>query len=331
MTDELPSLQQIIEGAILAADSPLSVDHMISLFEGEQPTRAQIRDVLKEMEASCEGRGFELKEVSSGYRFQVRTEYGEWVSRLWEEKPQRYSRALLETLALIAYRQPITRGDIEEVRGVAVSTNIIRALLEREWIRVVGHRDVPGRPATYATTKNFLDYFNLSSLDELPTLSEIKDLDKVNEELDLEENVVEARVIELEDVAAFAPDPVTDEELDQVSEDVKVIESNIRNLFPKDGDETDADGDNEDGGDEDDVDVPEVSEAEEMQAEAEDSEGESPETENTEVETVGQNTETEPEQERLTKDSAQFANVPQEILDAAFAEDDEAEDKEDDK
>ncbi|HAK51321.1 MAG TPA: SMC-Scp complex subunit ScpB [Gammaproteobacteria bacterium] len=327
MTSEFPSLQQIIEGAILAADSPLGIDHMISLFEGEQPTRAQIRDVLKEIETSCEGRGFELKKVSSGYRFQVRTEYGEWVSRLWEEKPQRYSRALLETLALIAYRQPITRGDIEEVRGVAVSTNIIRALLEREWIRVVGHRDVPGRPATYATTKNFLDYFNLSSLDELPTLSEIKDLDKVNEELDLEENVVEARVIELEDLAAFAPDPVSDEELDQVSEDVKVIESNIRNLFPKDGDESVADGEIEDDVDAKEVDEPEV----EMQPESEDSEGENLEAENAEVESVGQNTETEPVQERLTKESEQFANVPQEILDAAFAEDDSVEDKEDDK
>ena len=192
---------------------------------------------------------------------------------------------------------------------------------------MVGHRDVPGRPATYATTKNFLDYFNLSSLDELPTLSEIKDLDKVNEELDLEENVVEARVIELEDLAAFAPDPVSDEELDQVSEDVKVIESNIRNLFPKDGDESVADGEIEDDVDAKEVDEPEV----EMQPESEDSEGENLEAENAEVESVGQNTETEPVQERLTKESEQFANVPQEILDAAFAEDDSVEDKEDDK
>ena len=152
-----PSLRQIIEGAIFAADSPLTLDKILSLFEGDQPTREQVRDTLKKIEESCAERGFELKKVASGYRFQVRQEYSKWVSRLWDEKPQRYSRALLETLALIAYKQPITRGDIEEVRGVAVSTNIIRTLLERDWIRVVGHRDVPGRPATYATTKNFLE------------------------------------------------------------------------------------------------------------------------------------------------------------------------------
>ena len=326
---EFPSLQQIIEGAILAADSPLSIDHMISLFEREQPTRAQIREVLKEIEASCEGRGFQLKKVATGYRFQVRIEYGEWVSRLWEEKPQRYSRALLETLALIAYRQPITRGDIEEVRGVSVSTNIMRALLEREWIRVVGHRDVPGRPATYATTKNFLDYFNLSSLDELPKLSEIKDLNNISEELDLEENVVEeTRVIELEDIAQFAPDPVTDEELDQVAEDVKVIENNIRNLFPKleDTDErTTADMIEEAVDAETNV----VDYAEEP---AED-EGDAAEAESAQVEEntdAGEKLENSV-QERLTKESEQFANVPQEILNAAFAEDEESENKQEDK
>jgi segregation and condensation protein B len=326
---EFSSLQQIIEGAILAADGPLSIDHMISLFEREQPSRAQIRQVLKSIEASCEGRGFQLKKVATGYRFQVRTEYGDWVNRLWEEKPQRYSRALLETLALIAYRQPITRGDIEEVRGVAVSTNIMRALLEREWIRVVGHRDVPGRPATYATTKNFLDYFNLSSLDELPTLSEIKDLDKINEELDLEENVVEeARVIELEDIAPFAPDPVTDEELDQVSKDVKVIESNIRNLFPKanDTDESAAADMIEEEVDVETKTVDLVGEPAEDQRNTAESEAAQIE-ENMNAGATQEN----PAQERLTKGSEQFAGVPQEILDAAFAEDDESEDKENDK
>ena len=129
-------LKQIIEGAIMASESPLSLDNLMSLFEMDSPTRDAVRGALEEIEADCDGRGFELKKLASGYRFQVRGEYGEWVSRLWEERPQRYTRALLETLALIAYKQPITRGDIEEVRGVAVSTNIIRSLLEREWIRL---------------------------------------------------------------------------------------------------------------------------------------------------------------------------------------------------
>ena len=132
---------------------------------------------------SCGDRGFELIEVSSGYRFQVKQELGDWVAKLWDEKPPRYTRALLETLALIAYRQPITRGDIEEIRGVGVSANIIRTLLDREWVRVVGHRDVPGRPAMFATTKQFLDYFNLKNLDELPPLADVKELDKVDESL----------------------------------------------------------------------------------------------------------------------------------------------------
>ena len=152
----MTELKQIVEGAIMAADQPLSIDQMISLFDKDQPARADVKEVLSEIESDCEGRGFQLKEVASGYRFQVRREYAEWVGRLWEERPPRYSRALLETLALIAYKQPITRGDIEDIRGVAVSTNIMRSLLEREWVRVVGHRDVPGRPAIYATTKTFL-------------------------------------------------------------------------------------------------------------------------------------------------------------------------------
>ena len=289
---EFPTIKQILEGAILAAGGPLSIDLMIQLFEGEQPSRADVREALKEIEASCEGRGFELKEVATGYRFQVRSEYAEWVSRLWDERPQRYSRALLETLALIAYRQPLTRGDIEEVRGVAVSTNIIRTLLEREWVRVVSHRDVPGRPALYATTKYFLDYFNLTGLDELPTLSEIKDLGKVNEELDLEEEVVEARVIELEDIAQFAPDPVSDEELDQVTADVNVIEDNIRNLFPDPKSKEDPDA-------EEDLEVEEALEAEKDQAQ------------------------TEQPVEQPVEQQDQFANVPQEIMDAAFQEDDQ--------
>ena len=180
------NLKQIIEGALLAAGKPLSLDAMLNLFdEMEQPGKPVLREVLQELAADYDGRGIEIKQVGSGWRIQVRAECSPWVSRLWDEKPGRYSRALMETLALIAYRQPITRGEIEEIRGVSVSTQIIKTLLEREWVRVVGQRDVPGRPSLYSTTRGFLDYFNLKSLDELPTLAEIRDLDEINRELDL--------------------------------------------------------------------------------------------------------------------------------------------------
>lgn len=181
-------LKQIIEGAILAANQPLTVNRIIELFEEEfAPSKDDVLAALNELVAASEGRGFELKEVASGWRFQVRDNLAPWVNRLWDEKPQRYSRALLETLSLIAYRQPITRGDIEEIRGVAVSSHIIKTLLERDWVKVVGQRDVPGRPSLYATTRQFLDYFNLKSLEELPSLSEIRDLDEIAPELDLAE------------------------------------------------------------------------------------------------------------------------------------------------
>ncbi len=172
-------LQSIVEAALLAADRPLGVDHLLALFlDEEQPSREEIRAAIAALQQACEGRGVELVEVASGYRYQVRREVAPWVARLWEEKPAKYSRATLETLALIAYRQPITRGEIEEVRGVSVSSNIIKSLLEREWIRVVGHRDVPGKPALYATTRAFLDYFNLKNLGELPPLAEIRAIDE---------------------------------------------------------------------------------------------------------------------------------------------------------
>ena len=180
-------LVQILEGALLAAGEPLSVQRMALLFEeNERPSKDDIRAAIKLVEERCGGRGYELVQVASGYRFQVRQDLAAWVGRLWQERPARYSRALMETLSLIAYRQPITRGEIEEIRGVAVSTNIIKTLLEREWVRVVGHRDVPGRPAMYATTRQFLDYFNLKSLDQLPPLAEIKELDNLSGELALE-------------------------------------------------------------------------------------------------------------------------------------------------
>ena len=177
-------IRNIVEAALLAAGRPLSVDRLLSLFlDAEQPERQVIRATLDQLAAEYEGRGIEVKEVASGWRIQVSSECAPWVSRLWEEKPPRYSRALMETLALIAYRQPITRGEIEDIRGVAVSTNIVKTLLEREWVRVVGHRDVPGKPALYATTREFLDYFGLGSLEDLPTLGEIKDLESLNQEL----------------------------------------------------------------------------------------------------------------------------------------------------
>ena len=180
-------LQRIVEGALLAAGKPLAVEDIATLFDdSDRPGNDEIRAALAAIAEQCVGRGFELREVASGFRFQVVQEVAPWIARLWEEKPQRYSRALLETLALIAYRQPITRGDIEDIRGVAVASNIIKTLLEREWVRVVGHKDVPGRPALYATTRKFLDYFNLSNLDDLPTLAEIRDLDSLNAELALE-------------------------------------------------------------------------------------------------------------------------------------------------
>jgi len=183
--EHLLRIQAIAEAALLAVGKPLSLDQLRDLFsEEERPARQVMEHVMVLLETACEGRGFELKKVASGYRLQVREEFAPWVGRLFEEKPQRYSRALLETLALIAYRQPITRGEIEDIRGVTVSSNIIRTLLEREWVRVVGHRDVPGRPAMYATTKQFLDYFNLTGLDQMPPLNEIRDLEEIGREIE---------------------------------------------------------------------------------------------------------------------------------------------------
>jgi segregation and condensation protein B len=177
---EANKLKQIVEAALLAADEPLTVEQFVKLFRpgeyDDEGLREQLREALKTLEAECEGRGYELCRVASGYRYQVRQELSQWISRLWEEKPPRYSRALLETLALVAYKQPVTRGDIEQVRGVSVSQNIMRTLLERGWIRVVGQREVPGKPAMYGTTRAFLDYFNLKSLDQLPPLAEIREL-----------------------------------------------------------------------------------------------------------------------------------------------------------
>lgn len=273
-------LKQIIEGAILAAGRPLTIEQMSRLFGSNSPERIEIKEAVESIKEDCEQRGCELKEVASGYRFQVKKELAEWVGKLWDEKPPKYSRALLETLSLIAYRQPITRGDIEEIRGVSVSTNIMRSLMEREWVRIVGHRDVPGRPAMYATTKIFLDYFNLKSLDELPTLSEIRDLDKVNAELDLDDTpVVEAEldlggaglanqdqstqtqgsqdeelqvqalvIAEGDDLVDDDAEDEIDEEdhdLDEVSSRVRDIEENIRSFIAPEIDDLEEDPDSD--------------------------------------------------------------------------------------
>jgi segregation and condensation protein B len=184
----LEQLARILEGAMLSFNKPLSEAQMESLFEEDnKPTKQNLRAALALLQEQCAGRGVELNEVASGWRYQVCQDVSPWVSRLWDERPQRYSRALLETLALVAYRQPITRGEIEDIRGVAVSSHIMKTLLEREWVKVIGHRDVPGRPAMYATTRQFLDYFNMQSLNQLPSLAEIRDLEKINRELDLDD------------------------------------------------------------------------------------------------------------------------------------------------
>lgn len=184
----MDKLKQIVEAALLAAGGPLTVDRLQELFlEEERPEKSALREAIAALTEDYNGRGIEIVEVAGGFRINVREEYAPWVSRLWEERAPRYSRALLETLALIAYRQPITRGEIEEIRGVSVSSNIVKTLLEREWVRVVGARDVPGKPSLYATTREFLNYFGLKTLDELPTLQQIRDLDSINQELELAE------------------------------------------------------------------------------------------------------------------------------------------------
>lgn len=218
-------LKQIVEAALLAAGRPLSLDQLLALFEErEQPEKKQLREVLTSLMEDYQGRGIEVVEVGSGFRIQVSAGLSPWVSRLWAERPPKYSRALLETLALIAYRQPITRGEIEDIRGVSVSTNIIKTLTEREWVRVVGHRDVPGKPALYATTKEFLDYFNLKSLNELPTLAEIRDLESINRELELsnpdksDEPDAESESVAETDEQAVAQEP------DQLSDEAEMVE-----------------------------------------------------------------------------------------------------------
>ena len=185
--EDLALVKRIFEGALMAAERPLQRRDLTELFDDlETPADALIDEALVELDSDCEARGYELKRVASGYRYQVKQDLSRWVNKLWQERAPRYSRALLETMSLVAYRQPITRGEIEQIRGVAVSTQIVKTLLEREWIKSVGYRDAPGRPAIYATTRQFLDYFNLKSLDQLPPLAEIRDLNTISRELNID-------------------------------------------------------------------------------------------------------------------------------------------------
>ena len=201
-------LSSVVEAVLLAAGRPVSVDQLLELFdEAQRPPAEEAIAALADLRKSYEGRGMELREVASGWRVQIRPQYADVVSRLWQERPSRYSRALLETLALIAYRQPVTRGEIEDIRGVTVATTIMRTLHERGWIRVVGHREVPGRPELLGTTREFLDYFGLKSLDDLPTLAELRDLEDIREQLDLPAAIAAAAVaLAHEEVATLDDD-----------------------------------------------------------------------------------------------------------------------------
>lgn len=224
--NEPRELAPLLEAFLLASGKPQSMERLFELFEeGERPDPAVFKKALTILGKSCEGRAFELKEVASGYRLQVREKFAPWVGRLWEERPQRYSRAMLETLALIAYRQPITRGEIEDVRGVAVNSQIVKTLLEREWIRVVGYRDVPGKPAMFATTKAFLDHFNLKNLDDLPPLAELREIE-TEPVLDFDDAPVPASLQALADASAEPEEPKEETsfhtlllELDSMEED----------------------------------------------------------------------------------------------------------------
>lgn len=204
-------IKHVVEAALLAAGRPLTLDRLADLFaaKGGAPERAALKRALEALANDYAGRGIELKEVASGYRVQVKRTMTDWLQPLWEERAPRYTRALLETLALVAYRQPITRAEIEEVRGVVVSTNIIRTLLERNWVRVVGHRDVPGKPAMFGTTKDFLDYFGLKKLEELPTLAEINDgLPELSPQTDLVEELAAETAATVEPVGDGTEEPM---------------------------------------------------------------------------------------------------------------------------
>ncbi|MBC2690832.1 SMC-Scp complex subunit ScpB [Pseudomonas kielensis] len=240
-------LAPLLEAFLLASGKPQSMERLFELFEeGERPEPPVFKKALAILEKSCEGRAFELKEVASGYRLQIREKFSPWVGRLWEERPQRYSRAMLETMALIAYRQPITRGEIEDVRGVAVNSNIVKTLLEREWIRIVGYREVPGRPAMFATTKAFLDHFNLQNLDDLPPLAELRELEP-EPMLEFDDAPVPPSLQALADASAEPEEPKDETsfhslllELDSMEEGIKTdFDDLLRDGEPGEQPETD--------------------------------------------------------------------------------------------
>ena len=181
------NLSEILEALLLSASRPISIEDIVKVFEDPKPSKDEIRKALNKIDQDCLTRGIELKKIASGYRLQVKQSLSEYIAKLWEEKPQKFSKATLETLSLIAYKQPITRGEIEEIRGVAVGTQLIRGLMERGWVKIVGQRDVPGSPSLYSTTKEFLDYFGLQHLRELPELPSLPDLTSIEHDLPIDE------------------------------------------------------------------------------------------------------------------------------------------------
>ncbi|VVP24568.1 SMC-Scp complex subunit ScpB [Pseudomonas fluorescens] len=232
-------LAPLLEAFLLASGKPQSLERLFELFEeGERPEPPVFKKALTILAKSCDGRAFELKEVASGYRLQIREKFSPWVGRLWEERPQRYSRAMLETIALIAYRQPITRGEIEDVRGVAVNSQIVKTLMEREWIRIVGYRDVPGKPAMFATTKAFLDHFNLKNLDDLPPLAELRELE-LDPVLDFDDAPVPASLQALADASAEPEEPKEETSFHTLLLELDTMEEGLKTDFDdllRDGD-----------------------------------------------------------------------------------------------